>query len=224
MEMQSAQFLLYLITTIAAVVWVVGIYFLAQSARIGRNSPGDLYQFDQSAMENTILGSMEVAGDSAELSAAAVAQFARNQTSGLGTLRILEVADNQVTFQGGGNEQPGGFSSRRIQKGKLIFSAAAVGRTRIDYAILIDKSLRILLVIGGIVSLAGLIAIFAGFALISIYIIPDATPGVRWQTLQMLQVIHFLWPPFLFGGIYRSQFSSVKNAFETFLHNLPYAK
>ena len=222
MEMQYALGLLYLITAVSGIIWVLGIYFLAQSARIARNAPGNLYEIDSSPTENVIIGSLEVAGNASTLTAQALSQIAKNQTGALGTLCILETADNQVTFQGIGGDHPGGFLSRRIQKGKMVFSAAAAGRTRIDYAIIIDKSLRSLLVIGGIVSVAGLLAIVVGFALISTYIVPDANPGVRWQTLQMMQVVHFLWPPFLFGGLYRTQFSGIKNSFEAFLRNLPY--
>jgi len=38
----------------------------------------------------------------------------------------------------------------------------------------------------------------------------------------MLQVVHFLWPPFLFGGLYRRGRSAVREAFEVMIHNLPY--
>ena len=221
-EMQHAQLLLYLITTIAAVVWLLGIYFLVQSARITRNPPGNLYDLEQSSAENVIVGNVEVAGNSAELTAHALSQIAKNQTGGLGTLCILEAADNQVTFQGVGGQLSGGFLSRNIRRGELFFSAVAAGRTRIDYALVIANSLRILLVIGGVISVVGLLAIVAGFALISAFVLPDATPGVRWQTLQMMQVIHFLWPPFLCGGLYRRQFSGIKSGIEAFLRNLPY--
>ena len=29
------------------------------------------------------------------------------------------------------------------------------------------------------------------------------TRAIRWQSIQILHVIHFLWPPFLFAGLYR---------------------
>jgi len=40
----------------------------------------------------------------------------------------------------------------------------------------------------------------------------------------MGQVIHFLWPPFLFGGLYRRVQTHVRNTFDSLVHNLPYLK
>ena len=40
----------------------------------------------------------------------------------------------------------------------------------------------------------------------------------------MLQTIHFLWPPFLFAGLYRYQYAAVAGEVETFVHNIPYLR
>jgi hypothetical protein len=40
----------------------------------------------------------------------------------------------------------------------------------------------------------------------------------------MIQVIHFLWPPFLCGALYRQRRRSVKEGFEALLQNLPFVK
>ena len=48
--------------------------------------------------------------------------------------------------------------------------------------------------------------------------------ALDWQTFQMLQAIHFLWPPFLFGYLYRKWWSAAGAALETMVHNLPHAK
>src|SRR5262249_33300367 len=42
-----------------------------------------------------------------------------------------------------------------------------------------------------------------------------------WQTFQMAQAVHFLWPPFLFGALYR-QGRRAAAQFEALAHNLPY--
>jgi hypothetical protein len=54
------------------------------------------------------------------------------------------------------------------------------------------------------------------------YLVSAPEPAVRWQTLQMLQVVHFLWPPFLFGALYRRGMKEVTAQFEAVAYNLPY--
>ena len=68
----------------------------------------------------------------------------------------------------------------------------------------------------------GVIALVTGFVLVNTLVVPNRDPAVRGQTLQMLQVGHFLWPPFLFGGLYRRQYTAVRARFDTLIHNLPY--
>jgi hypothetical protein len=158
------------------------------------------------------------------LTATALSQIAANQTGTLGTLRILETADNQITIQGVPSENPLESSSRHIQQGKLIFSNSMTGHTQVDYVVIVGNSIRVLLFVGALMQVLGLIAICTGFVLILTLVIPEPFPAIRWQTLQMMQVIHFLWPPFLFGALYRRRFTSIKSAFAAFLSNLPYVK
>ena len=42
------------------------------------------------------------------------------------------------------------------------------------------------------------------------------------QAVQMAQVVHFLWPPFLFGGLYRQRRRVAEEGFDRLLHNLPF--
>ena len=141
------------------------------------------------------MGTVDVAGKPAELTATALSQIAANQTGTLGTLRILEKADNQITIQGVPSENPLESSSRHIQQGKLIFSNSMTGHTQVDYVVIVGNSIRVLLLVGALMQVLGLIAICTGFVLILTLVIPEPFPAIRWQTLQMMQVVHFLWPP-----------------------------
>jgi len=38
----------------------------------------------------------------------------------------------------------------------------------------------------------------------------------------MFQAVHFLWPPFLFGALYRRRHTAVQSTLELAVHNLPY--
>jgi hypothetical protein len=69
---------------------------------------------------------------------------------------------------------------------------------------------------------AGLVALVGGGWAAYTFLASSPNPAARGQTLQMLQAVHFLWPPFLFGALYRWGNSAVAGQFDAFAHNLPY--
>jgi hypothetical protein len=44
------------------------------------------------------------------------------------------------------------------------------------------------------------------------YVAPNPNPAVRWQALQILQICHVLWPPFLIYFIYQRTLTTIKSA------------
>jgi hypothetical protein len=44
------------------------------------------------------------------------------------------------------------------------------------------------------------------------YVAPSAAPAVRWQSLQIMQICHFLWPPFLFYFNWKVRRSQAANS------------
>ena len=103
----------------------------------------------------------------------------------------------------------------------LRFARVPQGRTRIDYSVETVFG-RGLLWSGAIFQLLGLAAMLIGFWLVNTYVVPNPHPAIRGQTLQMLQVVHFLWPPFLFGWLHRLRYRVVQNAFDTLIGNMAY--
>jgi len=69
-----------------------------------------------------------------------------------------------------------------------------------------------------------LLASEAGFWLLNAYVADAPHPAIRVQAIQMVQVCHFLWPPFLFGVLYRKRHGAVRKAFDTFVRNLPFCE
>ena len=69
-------------------------------------------------------------------------------------------------------------------------------RTRIEYAIDVPSG-RVLIAFGWLFITLGLAALSAGCWIMLAYVIPSPNLSVRGQALQMVQVAHFLWPPFL---------------------------
>jgi hypothetical protein len=52
------------------------------------------------------------------------------------------------------------------------------------------------------------------------YVLGSPEPGVRAQAIQAMQVIHFLWPPFLFCGLTKWMRRAAAGAFRALLLNL----
>jgi hypothetical protein len=95
------------------------------------------------------------------------------------------------------------------------------GRTRIDWVAEVT-TLRWLLKVGVVFQLIGLIALVVGSWALFTYVASSPHPGLRWQAFQMLQIAHLLWPPFLFGSLYRWGRSAVRAQFDALVHNLPF--
>lgn len=208
MSPDSAQILLLAITVVAAVVWMVGVQFLLVSARTKK--PDDLV-----ASENSLTGSVEVDGQANLLADKAASMIAKGV---LGPVKITEKTADRIGFERFGlatRNQPW------FQRAELRFTQVRQGRSRIEWAVELSNRTW-LLWLGGLFQVLGLLALVAGGWAIYTFVISSPNPAVRWQTLQMLQVSHFLWPPFLMGGLYRQGMKQAAAQFEALANNLPY--
>ncbi len=224
MNAETARLVLFAITAVALVVWVIGLRFLLWSAKVpGRSDGGQDERFgpDQPTPKNLVVGNAEVEGQAADLLAKATSALASQAMGALGQFRILERTDDCVTFEGSGPSHGSKSGGQIIRRGQFQFTPLGSGRTAIDYAVDVSSG-RGLLIVGAVVQVLGLIAIIVGFLLIHTLVIPDPKPAVRGQVFQMIQVVHFLWPPFLFGGLYRFRHRQVRDGLKTFVHNLSY--
>jgi hypothetical protein len=55
------------------------------------------------------------------------------------------------------------------------------------------------------------------------YVIPNPNPSVRGQAFQVVQVVHFLWPPFLFAALSRQPVRWISARVDALVTNLPYS-
>jgi hypothetical protein len=228
MEPQTAEMILYAITAVAGVAWVIGMQFVVRSFRLSQGGElpeaaraDDVSTSPPSPPPGLIAGSVELDGSPAELSRKAAAALAAQPSGSQELLKILKREDDQVTFQGTGYSSFGQPVPSRIGYGQLRFTAVGRQRTMVDYAVSAAGGRWLLRTAAGFVVL-GLAAIVAGFWLMQSYVIPSVVPGVRPQVVQMLQVSHFLWPQFLCAGLFRAARRGVRTRFEALVHNLPY--
>ncbi len=68
----------------------------------------------------------------------------------------------------------------------------------------------------------GATAIAAAAVLFPLFVIPSDTPAIKAQTAQVLQLVHFLWPPFLLSYQARRARNVVTQRTIELMSNLPY--
>jgi hypothetical protein len=204
------------ITLIGAIVWLFSLKFLAKSARLMQPVP------DKGPAEppsrNLLAGSAEVEGAAKTLANKAATMLAKGT---LGPLKIVEKTDGFLIFErldANIANQPAG---NWFQRGELRFTALGNNRSRVEW-IVEPSNFQWLLSVGGRVQVVGLLALVAGCWAMVTYVASSPEPAVRWQSVQMLQVIHVLWPPFLFGGLYRKGVRGITAQFDALANNLPY--
>jgi hypothetical protein len=216
MSSDTAQVVLMAITAVGAVVWLIALWFLLgsfQKRATDPDLPSDHFGLVEQLSGNWFLGSAEVEGEPAVLLEKAASLLVK-ETSG--SWKIVEKTNTHLAFQRIGLNRAG-----LPEQGQLRFNALGVGRTRIDYAIELP-AFRWLMWLGFLFQLFGLVALVGGYWVISTYCLPSPNPEIRTQAIQMIQVAHFLWPPFLFGGLYRGRKRAVMDTFGIMLRNLPY--
>jgi hypothetical protein len=224
MDPDIAHIVLAGITAVGAIVWLIGLQYLIASARAGRTgqqpAPGEA---DLSGGEPAgwLGGSAEVEGDARTLAPRATTLLAKGNLTTFGVVKILRKTDDSVLFEraeAGVANLPAGQWFRR---GELRFTPLGSGRTRIEWAAEPART-GWLLGLGGVFQVLGLVALAVGCWAIGTFVVPSPEPDVRWQTLQMVQAVHFLWPPFLCGALYRRARRAVAAQFEALVNNLPY--
>ncbi|MGL5097357.1 MAG: hypothetical protein ACRDD1_17355, partial [Planctomycetia bacterium] len=131
-----------------------------------------------------------------------------------GAVKIVEKTDDHLTLERV-NRSPG------FVRAELIFVDAGRGRTRVDWTIEVPD-LRRLMYLGRGLQLVGLLALVVGGWLMFHYVASSPNPRIRFQTVQMLQAVHVLWPPFLIAVLIRRQRTGPGAALDALLHNLPY--
>lgn len=203
MDPETARIVLAAILAIGAIVWLTGLQFLTGSHRaVKGQQPGEgiLPELSVPVSKNWLAGSAEVDGQAKVLAARVASILAKG--SPFGPVKIVEKGDEGIIFKRLGTGMANQSAGRWFQRGELRFTTVGHGQCRIEWTAELS-SMSWLLWLGGLFQVLGLIALVAGGWVIYTYVASSPNPATRWQTLQMLQAVHLLWPPFLFGTLYR---------------------
>jgi len=221
MDPEAAQLVLSGILVIGAVVWLTGLQFLVRASRaVTPERDQDMYPDSQSpSAPNRLTGYAEVQGQPGVLATRAASILAKG--SPLGPIKIVEKTDDRLAFERLGPGMANQPASRWFRRGELRFSTARQSRCRVEWTAEL-ANMDWLLKLGALFQVLGLLALGIGGWAIDTYVVSSPEPAVRWQTVQIMQAVHFLWPPFLFGALYRRGRKEVAAHFEALAHNLPY--
>jgi hypothetical protein len=232
MDMRTAEYVLYGITAIGAIVWLFGLEYLIATIRRDRRTDFQEYGLlppdEMRTPGHLIVGAAEVEGQAADLSARAASVLANLGMSGL--LKILERTDDRIVFEGTDrgaagaaayNSPSAAMLSSRFHRGQIVLKPVRANRTRIEYAVETPGGLG--LVWGAIAfQAAGLVALIVGAWALMNFVISNPNPIVRFQVFQMFQAGHFLWPSFLFCALHRQRGRALRAGLDALVHNLPY--
>lgn len=219
METEQAQILVATIAGAAAVVWLFGLQYLAASRK--PLPPGGGLDCAEPSSPDCILGRAEIEGRPDMLAARTAAALA--QGNPFGSVRIVDKADDRVGFERLG---PGDFrrgAGSWTERGAFRFAPAGHGRSQVEWTGEMSR-MGLMIALGALFQVLGLAAIAIGFWAMWTYVVVSPSPAVRWQSFQMLQVAHFLWPPFLFGSLCRRGKRDAAARFESLVQNLPFLK
>lgn len=220
MNLASIDIVFYSTAAVMLFVWLGAGFFVRYAVAKIRGeydlpeSPLDLDR-DEGPRTSTVRGEVSVDRPPDLLLPFAAAQLAEGR---LGVpVRIRENSRNSLVFE---------------------LNAATGNRQNCPVTVQVDadhgKTLRYrvtgprprgLLLAARIVHVLGGLAFFAGFFAIQHWLLRHPHPAIRWQSVQIVQAIHFLWPPFLLAGIALALHNSLRKfayQLEGFLDNLQY--
>lgn len=220
MDIQTAQLVLGGLSAVLLVVWISALLFTwrthARSATSDEPLPAD---YAAPVEGRVVTASAEVPANAEELARKAARVLAQGK---LGfPVRVTEAVANTVRF-----ETPGHVWPQTVRSGEAHYRPLGPEQTAVECSVVVRPPGKLLLRLAAVFLLLGLVAIGTAVALIDSYVVRSPDPNVRVQVFQVVQAIHFVWPPFLFAGIYRGQRSTheflARRLLDGLTHNLPY--
>jgi hypothetical protein len=213
------------IAAVGAIVWIEALAAMFRASRERQSRiqlAGERFDVDGPQTGSTIVGEVELQGKPDDLSAKLASQLARDGLGPIGPVKILACDRNEISFEAAGPAAASGQSQPGMMIRRGRFRLEAFGsRTRVAYAIETSSG-RLLLMFGWTFVVLGLAALVAGVWLLLTLVVASPSAAVRAQSVQMVQAIHFLWPPFLFAHLARQPAKLVRSRVDSLINNLPY--
>jgi hypothetical protein len=226
MDLEVGKWVVVAVAAVGSVAWLSGVAFMLRATRERQTraiEAAQRFEIEDAAASGTIVGEAEVAGEPEALSAKLAGLLAREGMGPFGPVKILACDRRELIFESAGMTpgSSGPAQAAGVRRGRFRLTPSG-SRTRIEYAIEMPSG-RILLGLGWLFVILGFVALVATCTLMFGYVLPSPNPNIRGQAIQTVQVVHFLWPPFLFGSLSRQPVRFVRARVEALVHNLPYS-
>jgi hypothetical protein len=225
MDPTLSSYIVVAIVAVGAIAWLAGLAVMARATRDRQarvQEAAARFDIEDTAAGGTIVGEAQVDGRPEELSEKLARLLARDGMGPLGPVKIVACDHTELVFEPAGPvagspaDATGG-----VRGGRFRFTSTGK-QTHIEFAVEAPSG-RVLIAIGWLFVLLGLAALVVGSWAMWSFVLPNPNPGVRSQAVQMVQVVHFLWPPFLFATLSRQPARMIQTRVSAMVHNLPYS-
>ncbi len=235
MSREVAEVIAATIGIIGGIAWLSGLRFLSQTSKRLREVEGEDQELERLEAGDSpkpiglVRGEQTIAGRAADLSKRAAAVLAESPVGWAGPIRILEQSDHLVRFESIPTMLTGRSNSIAYQSdvtsriGEIKFESVNENRTRVRYQVETASGQNILRV-AWLIQLFGFVFLVGGIWLAFSVLIPSPNPAIRTQSIQLVQAVHFLWPPFMLGSLVRSRRRAVQTTLDVMISNLPYGE
>lgn len=157
-----------------------------------------------------------IEGDPTTLSNRTAAALARISDDWPGAVSVRERSDREVTFEAH-SMRNGGY----LGAGTVQFQPTTTPAQTAVQAVFIAKPGGQLTAARALIYL-GVVVVAALWFVFHTWTVPHEHPAMSWQSLQMLQCVHVLWPPFMLCSLARQQVRTVRTKLRALVNNLPY--
>jgi hypothetical protein len=223
MNEETAKTIVIGITALGTIGWLAGLAVMLRCTRERVTRAGEaaeLFEVEGNIPENTIVGGADIAGQPEALATKLAERLAHNGLGFFGPVKIVACDRHEVAFEAAGPNLGGAaYGGTGFRRGRVRFTGSGT-RTRVDYVVEISSRGRILLGLGWLALALGLMALIAAPWLEFAYVVPNA--NLRAQAVQTLQMVHFLWPPFLFAFLSRQPDRVLRAQMDALVNNIPY--
>jgi hypothetical protein len=177
-------------------IWLAGTAFAF--SRLRAPAGGNELMAPDGPDADEITGTLTVRGGASSIEAKLAERLAAPVRPGMPPLvRVTRRSDGHIVFE----RTPGmgsGFDGGRIEL------TPDGDRVQVKYAIAFGRFNRLMRLIVNLVCFAyGGLFVVGTPILIWIVVVNSPQPETRWQVIQMLQMVHGVWPPFLIGFLVR---------------------
>ena len=217
MDQDTARLIVIAIELVGVIAWLGGLAALVRARREIQTTRGwdeDRQldpEFDDSS--TAIRGEHVLTGDPEALSSRLASLLASQSVGIIGPVKILKRDARQVVFE------PNQAIASRIRGGVVSLTPKG-SSTTLRYRVNVAPSR--LLPVGWAVLLLGLLALVVMPIVQFQFVVESMNPQVRFQSIQTVQVVHVLWPPYLLAFVSVQPLRQVKGWMDSMINNLPY--